>query len=374
MPKQDTSAPLLGLGDTTTLEVQKSRPVCALWRSDLTLEEYKILDTYLARINSHTPRRKYVVFEKGELEDLLGVERIKETDLKKRLKHLGQPLEIQDLSSKTPKFTLLWLFDKADVELGRDGLWRVKLAASKDAMPYFFNIESLGYLRYSLRCVMALTSSYSYLAYMYLRLNEHKGSWTVPLDELQTVLGYKAKKSKRLENGEKIQDYAQNFKYFNRDILKMAQSELAEKMNYHFTYEPVRRSRAVVAIRFTVSIAAPLPPKPDKAQLPGQTSLFDDDDATTERDFFAAACIPMGGTEPEFTPEEIDLLLSIIRLVPEDMLPPDPTTGTDDIAFRRFYLLAQKYKQMSTYRPRKRFLYLKKSLDTEVEKALSARV
>ena len=104
----------------------------------MTLEEYKILDTYLARINSHTPRRKYVVFEKGELEDLLGVERIKETDLKKRLKHLGQPLEIQDLSSKTPKFTLLWLFDKADVELGRDGLWRVKLAASKDAMPYFF--------------------------------------------------------------------------------------------------------------------------------------------------------------------------------------------------------------------------------------------
>ena len=121
---------------------------------------------------------------------------------------------------------------------------------------------------------MTLTSSYSYLAYMYLRLNEHKGSWTVPLDELQTVLGYKAKKSKRLENGEKIQDYAQNFKYFNRDILKMAQSELAEKMDYHFTYEPVRRSRAVVAIRFTVSIAAPLPPKPDKAQLPGQTSFL----------------------------------------------------------------------------------------------------
>ena len=43
---------ITGLGHFDKLTVQKSRPLFALWRSDLTLSEFKILDTYLARINS----------------------------------------------------------------------------------------------------------------------------------------------------------------------------------------------------------------------------------------------------------------------------------------------------------------------------------
>ena len=37
----------MGLGHFDKLTVQKSRPLFALWRSDLTLSEFKILDTYL---------------------------------------------------------------------------------------------------------------------------------------------------------------------------------------------------------------------------------------------------------------------------------------------------------------------------------------
>ena len=66
--------PIKSLGSNVdNLTVQKSRPLFALWRSELSLSEFKILDTYLSRIDSHKPDRRTVTFEKGELEQLLGI-------------------------------------------------------------------------------------------------------------------------------------------------------------------------------------------------------------------------------------------------------------------------------------------------------------
>ena len=99
--------PIETLGsDTDKLTVQKSMPLFALWRSDLTLAEFKILDTYLSRIDSHKPEKRTVIFEKGELEELLGVKRIREEELDERLVHLGTPIRIDDKTSKNKK---LWL-------------------------------------------------------------------------------------------------------------------------------------------------------------------------------------------------------------------------------------------------------------------------
>lgn len=67
---------IINLGDENKLIVQKSKPLLALWHSDLTLAEFKILDTYLARIDSHQPDKRIVIFEKGELEEKLGVKRL----------------------------------------------------------------------------------------------------------------------------------------------------------------------------------------------------------------------------------------------------------------------------------------------------------
>ena len=50
--------PIISLGSDSQLTVQKSLPLFALWRSDLSLSEFKILDTYLSRIDSHKPERR----------------------------------------------------------------------------------------------------------------------------------------------------------------------------------------------------------------------------------------------------------------------------------------------------------------------------
>ena len=93
--------PITSLGNEDKLTVQKSLPLFALWRSELTLPEFKILDTYLSRINSHKPEKRAVMFEKGELEKILGVKKINNQDLQVILKHLMvNVIEIPDESTK----------------------------------------------------------------------------------------------------------------------------------------------------------------------------------------------------------------------------------------------------------------------------------
>ena len=61
---------LVGLGDTKRLVVQKSRPLLDVVRIGMSIEELKLLDTYLARINSHKPENTTVVFQKREYEKI----------------------------------------------------------------------------------------------------------------------------------------------------------------------------------------------------------------------------------------------------------------------------------------------------------------
>jgi hypothetical protein len=341
MPRKKID-PLVGLGQEDKLTVSKSLPLYALWRSDLTLSEFKILDTYLARIDSHHPERRVVTFEKGELEEKLGVQRINNADLKTRLKHLmGNVVEVPDKDSKRG-FRLVTLFEEVEAEQDDYGLWQVKLECTQKAMKYFFNIENLGYLRYKLRCITSLTSRYTYVLFLYLEHNRTRHlSWEVPLDELKTVL--------HCESDETYKE----FKYFNDKILKKAYKELHEKTECRYTYEPIKKWRSVVAIRFTLeSITTPQIEEPD-VQIPiTQTDSWED--------FIADACCPAGSDKPEFSSEEMQELISVIVCLPEDKLPPD-NDGLG-IEFQRHHYLAQQYAALNRYAARNpikhRFAYL----------------
>ena len=223
------------------LVVQKSRPLFSLWQSELTLAEFKILDIYLSRINSHDPNSREVRFEKGELERIIGVTEIRKDALKKRLRHLmGSVVDIPD--NEAPNgIAMITLFSKAVAIPDESGQWQINLRCTEEAMKYFFNIERLGYFRYKLRCIASLTSRYAYILFMYLESNRgFKKSWVENLDEL--------KKKLRCDKEETYHE----FKYFNKMVLKRAQQELFEKTECRFSYEAVKKGRSVVAIRFTL--------------------------------------------------------------------------------------------------------------------------
>lgn len=265
-PKKNAE-PIVGPGKDPEIKltVQKSNPLLSLWRSDMSLAEFKILDTYLSRINSREPEKRTVQFTKGELEQLLGVKKINKADLVSRLKSLYRGVDI-DVGNK--KFHTVGLFEEAYGEMDDDGLWTVKLTCTAKAMKYIFNIEKLGYLQYKLRCITSLASRYTYILFLYLEKNRTMHlSWEVGVDELRQIL-----------NCDQDELYRE-FKFFNQRILKRCQKELHDKTECRFTYETIKRGKSVVSIRFTLESIAVAPAPVDEGQLSLFTASEDPIDA-----------------------------------------------------------------------------------------------
>ena len=292
--------PIVGLGYENKLTVQKSLPLFALWRSDLTLSEFKILDTYLSRIDSHKPEKRAIILEKGEIENALGIQKINNQDLKLRLKHLmGNVVEVPDKDEKKG-FQLVTLFEEAEAEQDDDGLWNAKLECTQKAMKYFFNIENLGYLRYKLRCITSLTSRYTYIMFIYLEANRFRKSWEVPLEELKKIL--------HCENEATYNE----FRFFNVKILKKVQKEMHEKTECQYSYFPIKRGRSVKAIRFEVKTLPKQYGAPEQLEMPGFTDsepIFDVSQSEAERrDLYRDALAPYVVTD-----DQIDGLVQLAR-------------------------------------------------------------
>lgn len=290
MAKKKKEPPIDGIGrKPEELLVQKSRPLFALWQSDLTLQEFKILDTYLARIDSHHPEKRVVVFEKGELEQLLGLSKINLPQLKDRLKHLmGNVVEV-GIPKQPKSMHLITLFEEAIATQDETtGLWEVRLECTQKAMKYCFNVEKLGYLRYKLKGIVSLQSRYSYILFLYLESNRRFKTWTVNLDELKTHLKCTG-------------EYYNEFKTFNQKVLQRCTKEILEKTDQRFTYEPIKKGRKVVAIKFTLETIADLLQDPAEEQLPGQMSIDDVDETP----------LPYDALPDDFTPEQKALLVAL---------------------------------------------------------------
>lgn len=303
MAKKKQSDPIVGVGKSPEIKltVQKSIPLFTLWQSDMSLAEFKILDTYLSRINSRDPEKRTVIFTKGELEQLVGVKKINKAALTARLNSLGRFVDLQDGNSK--KIHQVALFEEAVGEVDENGLWTVRLTCTSKAMKYIFNVDKLGYLRYKLHSIISLKSRYAYVLFLYLEHNRFRKSWEVEVDELRQILSCDDDES-----------YSA-FKVFNDRILKRCQKELLEKTECRFTYEPVKKGRRVAAIRFTLETLADSIEPP----VPGQLSLYDITDSDNPNAIYADV-LP-----PELTSEQVEALrtlaVSKVYWIPDGLHP-----------------------------------------------------
>lgn len=340
--------PIKSLGNEDKLTVQKSLPLFALWRSELTLAEFKILDTYLARIDSHKPERRAVEFEKGELEKLLGVQKINKKDLEIRLKHLmGNVVEIPDKDMKKG-IRLVSLFEEAVAEPDDDGLWKIRLECTQKAMKYFFNVENLGYLRYKLRCITSITSRYTYIMFVYLESNRFRKTWEVTLDELKAILDCNADRYKQ-------------FKYFKTEVLARVQKEMHEKTECRYEYEPLKKGRSVVAIRFTLKTISDI--------THNQFKLNDNDKIKNKNMNYCNelwVCALEKNGIIEFTPEQIEEIREVLVTIPENKFPNDTASYMNDIEIRQCHYISQQYAVLNRIASEKniknRFLYFIKML------------
>lgn len=316
--------------------IQKANPLQSLSETKMTLSEFKILDAYLSRIDSHKPDERYVCFEKGELETLLGVDKINKPDLEKRIDNLFQVVTIRD-SSKPNGFTKIGLFARADCNQDENGQWQVNLACSPEAMEYVFNIENIGYLKYRLKNVIDLTSRYSYVLYLYLENNRYRKSWEITLGELKALLRCTA-------------DTYTEYKRFNDLVLKKCYRELNEKTNIKYSYKPIRSGRSVTRVEFTVE-EFPGIYEPESKEVTGQLDVYGKTDLI---ELWGEAC------NNEFTRSEMAQLAEVLRLIPSDKFSPYAVTG--DIDLQRYHYLAEKYAAMNRMNEKKtiknRFSYM----------------
>ena len=125
-------------------------------------------------------------------------------------------------------------------------------------------------------------------------------SWNIKLNDLKQILGCDQ------------EEYAKEFKYFNRDVLKKIQKELFEKTDCRYTYEPIKKGRSVAAIHFMLE---PLPKEyeaPEQLEMPGFTDsepVFDVSQSETERrDLYRDALAPYAITD-----DQIDELVQLAR-------------------------------------------------------------
>ena len=368
MPRKKKTEPIEGLPKDidNKLVVQKSKPLMELWNSDLSLAEFKILDTYLARINSRKPDKRVVVLEKGEIEKALGVTKISADNLADRLIRLGQGIKIADPTKKSG-FRIMWILEEVKAEVDDYGQWKVTLEANHKALQYFFNIEDLGYFRYKLRSVAGLTSRYSYVLFMYLEDNRFRKSWEIDVDKLRKVLN--------CDNDESYKA----FKVFNDRILKRCHKELTEKTECKYSYEAVKKGRKVVSIKFTVQTLKDLESDDDidenQMTFEELEETFIDDDT----EFLRSACLLPSG-EPEFNRTEIEYLVALFSSVSErhktplDQLP----IGCYNWKFQCHDYLLRAYRKMNLADERlkkkndgtgikNRFDYLKKMIEKDIE-------
>lgn len=350
MPRKKIDAKIISLPKSEDkLTVQKSLPLFALWRSDLTLSEFKILDIYLSRIDSHKPGRRAVMFEKGELEKILGVKKINQKVLEERLKHLmGNVVKLPNIEENRKGFQLITLFEEAVAEQDEYGLWQVKLECTQKAMQYIFNIENLGYLRYKLRCITSITSRYTYIMFTYLEANRYRKTWEVPLQELKELL-----------HCEQEAVYKE-FKFFNQKILKKVHKEMIEKTECRYEYEPIKRGRSVVAIKFTYHTRADQmdPIRIDDKELVKAIQ--------PDRELWEGVL-----DEFHFSREQLDEIGSYLDIMPEHLLPESPACY-NSIELRRYHYMQLKVadlKRRDKERPiRNFFAYLLAVLKKDVQK------
>lgn len=330
--------------DECKLVVQKSNPLKTLSETGMSLSEFKILDAYLSRIDSHNPDKRFVRFEKGELEHILGVDRIRKEDLDARLDGLGRFVTLKD-KHKNNGFTKIALFEKALATQDDDGLWQVDLVCTPSAMEYIFNIEVMGYLPYMLKNIIELTSRYSYVLYIYLesrRKSPMSNTWDIGIEELKQMLCCTS-------------ETYNSYKRFNDLVLKKCYKEINEKTSLQYSYEPTaKKGRKYTAIRFTIKTVD---------EIMADSQLIEqniDSSEPIEIDYGSELSNLLGNAacDNEFSIEQVRVLQDLVL----------KAAHTHDHIEMCNYLIAKVHK-MNVYAPQKekRFSYLCSMIENEIK-------
>lgn len=252
-------------------QVSKSKGLLALSELDLTLNELKILDIYLSKIDPRSIKRienetleklsdktltkkevkkiiekrdEFIIkaatvkFTREEYCKLLEIpsQKIRDSQLNKYIQHL---IETSVILPKEDRYEIPLLFASGSYDKNKKEITLTSNVLSQDIKELFFDVGNYKYIKYRLKNTVKLTSIYSFKLYLYLLENRFRNTWEVDLKELRVEV---------LEAG----DYYSIYWRLNDEILKKAHKEINNKTNLTFEYIPLREgTRKTQKIQFT---------------------------------------------------------------------------------------------------------------------------
>jgi len=203
----------------------------------LNTSEIKFIMTAIAQIDTDDKEFQEYEIKVSELEKKLQVKQ-NETYLKQFAKKIqSKPLEIPTSEG--------WIIANwfADIEYIR-GQAKFKVTISEKLKPYLMELKKR-FVKYNLRYILPLTSSYSIRLYQLLKEYEKLTKRTFTVEELQDLL--QVPKSLKIYNR------------FKEKVLKVAEKELIEHCDIFFEFEEIKQGRRVNEILFRI--------KPNKSNI-----------------------------------------------------------------------------------------------------------
>lgn len=257
--------------ETENYQISKSKGLLALSELNLSLNELKILDIYLSRIdprsikdlenetveklhnknltkkevkeildyrNDFIKKSATVTFTKEEYCRILEVSsnKIRNEQLNKYLQHL---LSCSIILPTNEGYAIPVLFSQANFNKDEGIITLVSNVMSNEIKQLFFDVGNYKYIKYRLKNTVRLTSLYSFKMYLYLLENKFRGTWKIDINDLR---------NKVLEIGN-IPTY-ESYKRIKDNILKKVHEEINEKTNILFDWKPLRIGRKVAEIQF----------------------------------------------------------------------------------------------------------------------------
>ena len=228
--------------------VKKTTPLIrAKWMKELDVNEMKIVEVYLSRIDIKN-KRTVVRFTKKEFAELLGYadsRNLKTKVFDDRLsRFLSHQIRIDFEDGRGYHWYNLFSDAKCYVD-PEENRAMVEIDCNNKLAPIFYDLASgknggYKYIQYSVGKTIHMKSAYSIALYNYL-LHYAWGNyqWNVKIEDLREALGA-------------TNPSYDSYKYLNSRILKVAKKEIEELTDIRFTYERVAKGRKTTSVTFKI--------------------------------------------------------------------------------------------------------------------------
>ena len=193
--------------------ISKSRSIIDLRNVNFTIQEFRLMEVYLSKINPQDETTASVTFTKQEYCDLMEIQsRLLESKrLNKYMQHLFNN-SVTEWLEDGESFEMHPLFEKAKFDK-KNSTITLECGKSDYVRKMFFDISKNGYIKYALKNTLYLQSVYSIKLYLYLLENRFRSTWKIELDCLKGIF-------------ECTSDYYNDFRRFNSKILKTSIDEI----------------------------------------------------------------------------------------------------------------------------------------------------